>query len=125
MVRAAVRIQKTMTVTKPTARIEALPPMSSWVSKLSWRVPKVRTAPRTTDSTIAVATPAHTHFVAQVRPVLARKATRMTTTSAASRPSRRPMRALLTSMVVSLDVLRTTYQLRSSLVSTRGGSPVK
>ena len=39
MVRAAVRIQKTMPVTKATAMIEAMPPMSSCASKVSCRVP--------------------------------------------------------------------------------------
>ena len=48
MVRAAVRIQNTIAVTNATARIEALPPISSWVSKDSWRVPKVSSAPRPT-----------------------------------------------------------------------------
>ncbi len=97
MVRAAVRIQNTIAVTKATARIEALPPISSWVSKASWRVPKVSTAPMATDSSTAAATPVQTSLSAQRRSVLTRKATRMTTTSAASRPSRSPMSALLTS----------------------------
>ncbi len=39
MVRAAVRIQKTMKVTKTTAMIEARPPMSSCASKVSCFVP--------------------------------------------------------------------------------------
>ena len=43
MVRAAVRIQNTIAVTNATARIEADPPISSWVSNDSCRVPKVST----------------------------------------------------------------------------------
>ena len=39
MVRAAVRIQKTIAVTKPTAMIDATPPMSSCCSKDSRLVP--------------------------------------------------------------------------------------
>ena len=100
MVRDAERIQKTITVTKATARMLATPPTSSCCSKVSWRVPKVKAAPRDTESTTASATPAHTHRRASVRPDLVRKARRMTTTRAASRPSRSPTRALLTNMKV-------------------------
>ena len=39
MVRAAVRIQNTIAVTKATAMIEAMPPMSSCCSKVSCWVP--------------------------------------------------------------------------------------
>ena len=60
IVRAAVFIQKTIAVTKATARMLALPPMSSCVSNESWRVPKVRAAARPALSTTAVATPTQT-----------------------------------------------------------------
>ena len=39
IVRAADFIQNTMTVTKPTAMMLVIPPMSSCASKDSWRVP--------------------------------------------------------------------------------------
>ena len=39
MVRAADFIQNTMAVTKPTAMMLAMPPISSWASKDSCRVP--------------------------------------------------------------------------------------
>ena len=83
-----------MTVTKATAMMLAKPPIISWLSKVNSLVPKVSAAPRITERATATPTPAQTYFSAQVRWVLTRKAMRMTTTSAASRPSRSPTRAL-------------------------------
>jgi hypothetical protein len=58
--RAADFIQNTMTVTNATAMMLAMPPTSSWASKVSCRVPKVSTAPNDTERAMAVPTPAHT-----------------------------------------------------------------
>ena len=46
MPRAARAIQKIIQVTKPTATIDRMPPISSWASKVSPRGPKVSSAPK-------------------------------------------------------------------------------
>ena len=50
-----VAIQKIIQVTKPTAMIESPPPISSWASKVRPLGPKVRTAPKASETTTAIA----------------------------------------------------------------------
>ena len=92
MPRAALAIQKIIQVTNPTATIESAPPISSWASNVSPRGPKVSANPNARLTSTASATPAQIHGSRCRRSVLTRYATRMLTTSAASRPSRRPIR---------------------------------
>ena len=55
--RAARAIQKIIQVTKPTATIDRMPPISSWASKVRPRGPKVSSAPKASETTTATATP--------------------------------------------------------------------
>ncbi len=91
-VRAVLPIQKTIQVTSPTATIESVPPRVSWASKLMPYGPHVRIAPIPRGTTIAMPTPNHMLRSTSLRPTLTMYATRMPTTRAASRPSRRPIR---------------------------------
>ena len=56
--RAAFAIQKIIHVTRPTATIESVPPISSCASKVRPRGPKVSSAPNARLTTTATATPA-------------------------------------------------------------------
>ncbi len=91
---AAFFIQSTIVVTMATATSDATPAMASAARPLmvfspNWIV-------RNTTSVIAIAalTPSQTHRRASRRSDLTRKATRIDTTIAASRPSRRPIKPL-------------------------------
>ena len=92
MCRAVRAIQKIIQVIRPTATIESVPPMASCASNDSPDGPNVRMAPNPSDAPTATPTPAHSAGSWSRRSDLTRYATRMLTTSAASRPSRRPMR---------------------------------
>jgi hypothetical protein len=94
MVAVALLIQSTIVVTIATATTEAMPAMASaprpeMVFSPYWMVRNTATVIAT-----AAATPNHTHLMASRRSDLTRKARRMVTTIAASRPSRRPIKAL-------------------------------
>ena len=91
---AAFFIQSTMVVTMATAISDVTPAMASAASPVivfspNWMVRKTITV-----IAIAAPTPSHTHFSASRRSDLTRNATRIETTMAASRPSRRPIRPL-------------------------------
>ena len=95
MVRAVRRIQKIIQVTKPTAMIDRLPPSASWASNVSacWASASAdgdADADRDRDARRR----ARPWAAPTRRPVCTRKATRMLTTSEASRPSRSPIRTL-------------------------------
>ena len=90
--RDAVRIQNTIQVTKPTATIDSTPPKISWASKLMLADVKCSTAPNPKDSTTATPTPAHRAGMRSRCPPRTRNVIRMLTTSAASSPSRSPVR---------------------------------
>ena len=94
MVRAARRIQKIIQVTKTTAATEVTASNSSRDSEVRSSEVEVYwiREPKTTESATARPTPAHTCGSRSRRCDLTRKATRMLTTSVASRPSRRPIR---------------------------------
>ena len=94
MVRAVRRIQKIIHVTKPTAMIDSEPPSASCASNVSacWVSASTRVTP--TLIATAIPTPSHTLGSTWRRSVRTRNATRMLTTSAASRPSRKPIRKL-------------------------------
>jgi len=91
---AALFIQSTIVVTIATATSDAIPAIASAarpeiVFSPNW-------IPRNTATVIriAAATPSHTHLRASRRSALTRNATRIVTTIAASRPSRRPIKPL-------------------------------
>ena len=96
---AAVRdIQKIIAVTNPTARMLSTPPTTSWPVAPSELVVEVSTAAKLADTESAPSTPRHTGAVAR-RPLAASgerwtAASRMLTTSPASRPSLRPINRL-------------------------------
>jgi len=93
-VRAFRRIQKIIHVTKPTAMIDSEPPSASWASNVRACWVSVRPSVTPMLTRTAIATPSQTRGSSERRFVRTRKATRMLTTSDASRPSRSPMRAL-------------------------------
>ena len=94
MVAAAFFIQSTMVVTIATATSEATPAMASAARPEMVLSPNWITRKTATVMTTAAATPDHTHLSASRRFDLTRKATRMVTTMAVSRPSRRPISPL-------------------------------
>jgi hypothetical protein len=81
-----------MKVTKTVAASEAIASNSSCCWEARWAAVNVSSAPKATESPTAAATPAHTSGNRSRRSLFTRKATRIETTSVASRPSRRPMR---------------------------------
>ena len=99
--RAVARIQKIIQVTNPTAMIDSEPPTISCCSNRSSPMVYAITVPIATQISSAAATPPHTHLSAERWSDFTRKAMRMLTTSAASRPSRRPISALLNSTASS------------------------
>ena len=99
---AALFIQRIIVVTIATATSDAMPAMASAarpeiVFSPNWITRKTATVIR-----IAAATPSHTHLRASRRSDLTRNATRIVTTIAASRPSRRPIKPLPNSCDVML-----------------------
>ncbi len=102
-IEAAARfIQSTIVVTMATATSEAIPAMASAarpeiVFSPYWMITKTATVIAT-----AAATPSHTHFRASRRSDFTRNATRIVTTIAVSRPSRRPIKPLPNSCDVML-----------------------
>jgi hypothetical protein len=94
IVRAALAIQKIIQVTKTTATIDNDPPISSSASKVRPFGPKVNTAPKARETAVAIATPSQIRGSRMRRSDLTRYAIRMLTTSAASSPSRSPIRKL-------------------------------
>ncbi len=99
--RAARRIQKTIQVTNPTATIERNPPKASWASKLSELDVNVRIAPKPRLRATAAPMPAQMGPRRSRRSILTRYATRIPTTRAASRPSRSPIRKLLSTVYLA------------------------
>ncbi len=95
IVLAALRIQKIIPVTNATAMIDMPPPNASCCSNVMPAALKVMIAPAATDSAVATATPTQTHLSAYRRSVFTKNAIRMLTTSAASRPSRSPIKPLV------------------------------
>ena len=72
MVRAARAIQKIIQVTKPTATMERVPPISSCASKVRPRGPNVSAAPKPRLTATAIATPAQIRGSRWRRSVLTR-----------------------------------------------------
>lgn len=62
-------IQNTIQVTKPTAMIDSEPPSASCASKVRVEGPKVRIAPKTTETVIAMPMPIHMSPIARVCPI--------------------------------------------------------
>ena len=91
---AALFIQSTIVVTIATATSDAMPAMASAARPEIVFSPNWITRNTATVITIAAATPSHTHLSASRRSALTRNATRIVTTIAASRPSRRPIKPL-------------------------------
>ena len=99
---AAFFIQRTIVVTIATATSDAMPAMASAARPEIVFSPNWITRKTATVITIAAATPSHTHLRASRRSDLTRNATRIVTTIAASRPSRRPIKPLPNSCDVML-----------------------
>ena len=87
-------IQSTIVVTITTATSDAMPAIASAARPVMVFSPNWMTRNTATVMAIAAPTPSQTHLRASRRSDLTRKATRMVTTIAASRPSRRPIRPL-------------------------------
>ncbi len=66
------RIQKTIQVTSPTARMDSEPPRASWASNVSSWEPNSRAAPKPREIAQATAIPSQTGRRASRRPVLTR-----------------------------------------------------
>ncbi|MEY9939157.1 hypothetical protein ABH932_003891 [Streptacidiphilus sp. MAP5-52] len=92
--RAFLRIQKTIAVTKATAMTLRQPPNASCAVADRLAEVKVSTAPKLRESPTAAATPVQTCGSRPFSPPLTRVATRMETTRPASNPSRNPIRKL-------------------------------
>ena len=94
MPREALRIQKIIQVTKPTARIDITPPMVSCaVNERAVSAVTNCSSPQAAAATARAApTPIQTSLRRSRCPDLTRKVARMLTTSEASSPSRSPIR---------------------------------
>lgn len=90
-------------VTMTTAISDAIPAMASAPSPLMVFSPNWMTRKTVTVMAIAAPTPSHTHLSASRRSDFTRNATRIDTTMAASRPSRKPIRPLPNTCDVTLD----------------------
>ena len=104
-VRDARFIQNTIQVTNTTATIDRIPPNASCASKLIDAEVKWSNAPKPNDRRTATPTPAHSAGIRSRCPLRTMNDMRMLTTSAASSPSRRPVR----------NVCNTLFSGRSSL----------